>query len=385
MIRRYRVRDYNFRLVILLAVLSMIGVLLVGSADPSLKMKQLFGVLSGIGIMIVVSLFDYAWVMQLYWVIYVVCIGLLIAVRIFGSNIKGASRWIVIGGFQFQPTEIAKILLIMFFAMFFMKHENDINKFKTIIKSVVLLGIPAFLIFSQPDLKNTITIVILFCLLIYAAGISYKNIGRTLAVVIPLVVVALLLILKTDLPIIDNYQKERIMAKIYSEDEEFSDNTMQQDNSIMAIGSGQLAGKGAGSNTVSTANKSNFVPENQNDFIFAVAGEELGFIGCVVIILLITAIIYECIRLGRKAKDKAGMLLCIGLASNVAIQSFINMAVATGIFPNTGTPLPFVSYGLTSLWSLFIGMGLVLNVGLQRKKHLDETALGWKDSIRNNT
>lgn len=382
MIRRYRIKDYNFRLVIALILLSAIGVLLVGSADPSLKSKQFFGVLSGLVLMVLVSLFDYSWILKMYWLIYVVCLGLLILVRIFGDSIKGASRWIVIGGFQFQPTEICKVLLILFFAMFFMKHENDVNKFKTIIKAVLLLALPAFLIFDQPDLKNTITVTVLFCLLYFAAGLSYKNIGKILLIVVPMAVVALFLIVKTDLPIIDDYQKGRILAKLYSEDEEFSDDTLQQDNSVMAIGSGGLTGKGLDNNRVTTANKSNFVPENQNDFIFAVAGEELGFAGCAAILLLLLAIVYEALRLGRKAKDKGGTLICAGMAANIGIQAFINMAVATGIFPNTGTPLPFVSYGVTSLWSLFIGMGLVLNVGLQRQKHFDDVVLGWRESLR---
>lgn len=370
MLRRYKIKDYDFRLVVMLIALSSIGILLVGSAEQALQKKQMIGVVGGLVLMLIVSLIDFSWLLNFYWLIYGAELLLLLAVRIFGSNKKGASRWIEIGGFQFQPTEICKILLIMFFAMYLMKHEDDLNTLKTILKTLALLAVPLALVASQPDLKNTLTMAMIFCILIYAAGLSYKIIGGTILVAVPLAAVLLFLIVQTDIPIVKDYQKTRIMAALFSEDEEYSDDTIQQDNSVTAIGSGQLTGKGLNNNKVSSANKGNFVAESQNDFIFAVAGEELGFVGSCTILLLISGVIYECIRMGRRAKDLSGTLICCGVAANVAIQSFINIGVATGIIPNTGTPLPFVSYGLTSLWSLFIGMGLVLNVGLQTRKFI---------------
>lgn len=369
MLKRYKIKNYNFRLIIILIAISTIGVLLVGSANQSLQRKQFIGVIAGLILMVIVSLMDYSWLLNFYWLIYAVDLILLILVLVLGSSKKGASRWIEIGSFQFQPTEICKILLIMFFAMFLMKHEDDLNTFQTIAKALVLIMIPLLLVSRQPDLKNTITITAVFCILIYIAGLSYKIIGGTILVIIPLIVALLLLITQTDLPIINSYQKTRIMAKLFSEDDEYSDDRIQQDNSITAIGSGQLTGKGLNNNEVYSANKGNFVPESQNDFIFAVAGEELGFIGSCTILLLLFGIIFECIRTGKKAKDLSGTLICCGVAANVGIQSFINIAVAMGLIPNTGTPLPFVSYGLTSLWSLYIGMGLVLNIGLQNRKY----------------
>ncbi len=369
MLKRYKLRNYNFRLVIMLVAISSIGILLVGSADPSLQKKQLIGVIGGLILMVIVSLMDYSWLLNFYWIFYVLNIVLLLAVAFMGSNKKGASRWIQIGGFQFQPTEVCKILLIMFFAMFLMKHEENLSTLKTILEALMLIAIPLILIIRQPDLKNTLTIAALFCILMYVAGLSYKIIGGTILVVVPLVVVLLLLITQTDIPIINNYQKDRIMAKLFSEDAEYSDDLRQQENSITAIGSGQLTGKGLNNNEVSSANKGKFVAESQNDFIFAVAGEELGYTGSCVLLLLLFGIVFESIRMSRRAKDLSGALICCGVASLVAIQGFINVAVATGLIPNTGTPLPFVSYGLTSLWSLYIGMGLVLNVGLQNRTY----------------
>ncbi|MCQ2501398.1 MAG: rod shape-determining protein RodA [Lachnospiraceae bacterium] len=370
MLRHYKLKDYNFRLVLLLAAISTIGVLLVGSAEPSLQFKQMIGMIAGLILMIIISLFDYSWVLTFYWVIYLINIAMLLLVIVIGSTKKGASRWITIGGangFQFQPTELAKILLILFFSMYLMKHEQDLNTFWTILKACILLFIPLALVIRQPDLKNTITITILFCIIMYVAGLSYKIIGGVIVIAVPLVIIALFLITQTDMKIIDDYQKQRIMSFLHSDNEEYSDDVIQQENSITAIGSGRMTGKGLNNNEVSSSNKGNFVAEIQNDFIFAVAGEELGFVGCTVILLLLFFICFECVRMGSRAKDLSGTLICSGMASLVAIQSFINICVATGLFPNTGTPLPFVSYGLTSLMSLYIGMGFVMNVGLQNK------------------
>ncbi|MBR2189390.1 MAG: rod shape-determining protein RodA [Eubacterium sp.] len=380
MLSQYKVKDYNFRLVIWVAALSVIGVLLVGSADASLQSRQMYGAIAGACIMIVISLFDYSWILNFSWILYGVNIGLLVIVLLTGDARKGASRWIQIGGFQFQPTELAKILLILFFALYFMKHEETVNSWRTVFRSVLLLMPPLVLIAMQPDLKNTITIALIFFMLIFVAGLSYRRIGTILLIVIPLAAIILLLITQTSLPIVKEYQKNRIMTFFEGDEEEYSESAIQQRNSITAIGSGQLTGKGLNNNEVSSSNRGNFVAELQNDFIFAVAGEELGFVGCFVIILLLFLIVLECMLMGRRAKDLSGTLICSGVAAMIAIQSFINICVATGLFPNTGTPLPFVSYGLTSLFCMFIGVGFVLNVGLQNRNYMTVhlSDLRWK-------
>lgn len=366
MIRQYKLQDYNFRLVIVLIALTSMGVLLVGSADPSLQKKQFLGMILGIIVMIIVSLIDFSWILNFSWIMYGGNILLLLLVKVMGTDTNGAQRWLNIGGFQFQPTELAKIILILFFAKFFMDHEEDLNTLRTLTKAVVLIAIPLSLILSQPDLKNTITVAILFCIMIYIAGLSYKIIGSILLIAVPMAIVFLFIVVQPDQKLIKDYQRNRIMAFLNSEDDAYSDDVLQQENSVTAIGSGQLTGKGLNNNEVASANKGNFVSENQTDFIFSVAGEELGFIGCTAILLMLLLVILECIRVSLRAKDTSGELICCGVASLVGIQTFINIAVVTKILPNTGTPLPFVSYGLTSIVSLYIGMGLVLNVGLQK-------------------
>lgn len=372
MIKQYRLRDYNFRLVIFLIGLTFIGVLLVGSAEPALRNKQFFGMVLGVTIMLIVSLMDFSWILNFYWILYGCNIILLLSVWIFGTESNGASRWLRIGGFQFQPTELSKILIVMFFARFFMEHEENLNTLRTLVQTAILAAIPLMLIFSQPDLKNTITVVILICIMLYLAGLSYKIIGGAILIIVPLVVVFLFIVVQPNQKLIKDYQRDRIMTFLHSEEEEYSDDVIQQNNSVMAIGSGQLIGKGLNNNEVASANKGNFVSESQTDFIFSVAGEELGFIGGAAILIVLFLIICECIRTGWKAKDLSGKLICCGVASIIAVQGFINICVATGIAPNTGTPLPFVSYGLSSMVSLYTGMGLVLNVGLQKNRDYRE-------------
>lgn len=372
MIKQYRLRDYNFRLVIFLIGLTFTGVLLVGSAEPALRNKQFFGMMLGVAIMLIVSLMDFSWILNFYWILYGCNIILLLSVWIFGTESHGASRWLRIGGFQFQPTELSKILIVMFFARFFMEHEENLNTLRTLVQTAILAAIPLMLIFSQPDLKNTITVVILICIMLYLAGLSYKIIGGAILIIVPLVVVFLFIVVQPNQKLIKDYQRDRIMTFLHSEEEEYSDDVIQQNNSVMAIGSGQLTGKGLNNNEVASANKGNFVSESQTDFIFSVAGEELGFIGSAAILIVLFLIICECIRTGWKAKDLSGKLICCGVASIIVVQGFINICVATGIAPNTGTPLPFVSYGLSSMVSLYTGMGLVLNVGLQKNRDYRE-------------
>ena len=365
--RQYKLKDYNFRLIIWLVTLSTLGVLLVGSAEPSLQGRQLAGVMLGLSIMFIISLTDFSWIMNFYWIGYGFNILLLLLVIVLGYNAGGATRWITIAGLRFQPVELTKIILVVFFSKYLMENENDVNKPRMILRTAGLIGFPLILVFLQPDLKNTLTITVIFSILYYVAGLSYKIIGGVLTVIIVLGFGFMAIVTQPNQHLIRDYQRQRIMAFLNPDLDEYNDDRTQQNNSVTAIGSGMLTGKGLNNSDVSSANKGNFIPEVQTDFIFAVAGEELGFLGSAGIIILLLLIVLECLITSRKAKDLSGKLLCCGIASIVAIQSFINIGVATRMLPNTGTPLPFVSYGLTSLVSLYIGMGMVLNVGLQTR------------------
>jgi rod shape determining protein RodA len=328
------------------------------------------GLAMGLFLMIFISLIDYSFVLKFSWFIYFGTIGLLILVKTsFGDSSGGAQRWIEIGSFRFQPSELAKITLILVFAYFFMKHEEKINRVTTLVLSFVLAGIPLVLVYKQPDTSTTIILAFIFCILLFLAGLSYKIVLSVIGILIPIMIVGLTYLLKNaERLCAEHYQFRRIMALLDPTNPLYSQYATQQQNSIMAIGSGQLWGKGLNNSVAASMNNSNYIIEPQTDFIFAVAGEELGFVGCAVIIVLLFLITLECILIGRRAKDTAGKLICGGMAALIGFQSFVNICVATGLMPNTGVTLPFVSYGLTSLVSLFIGMGFVLNVGLQPQK-----------------
>ncbi len=164
MIKQYKLRFYNFRLVFFLLAISAIGIRLVGTAMESLSFKQLAGAVMGMVLMLILSLVDYSWIMNFQWIMYFFNIVMLLGVRVFGDSANGAARWINLGFIRFQPTELSKIIIVVFFAKFFMDHEEDLNSFRTLAKSALLLLVPLLLIYNQPDMKNTITVAIVFCI-----------------------------------------------------------------------------------------------------------------------------------------------------------------------------------------------------------------------------
>lgn len=364
----YRLKDFKFSLLISVLALTCLGIMVIGSAKQSVQGRQIIGLVIGLIALAVVSMIDYVWILNLQWILYGLTIAMLLAVRFFGRDVNGATRWIDFGFTTFQPSELAKILLVLFFAKYIMNHEDEITKPVTIIKAVLLMAAPCFLIYKQPDLSTTISIVLVFCVMMYVGGLGYKFIGIFLLITVPAAVILLSLIVHSDIDILQGYQETRILAWLQPE-KYSSDEAYQQNNSIMAIGSGRLTGKGLNNNTTTSVKNGNFILEPQTDFIFAIVGEELGFVGCCIVIGLLLLIVIQCTRIGMRAPDTGGRIICCGVAAQIGIQSFINISVATGLFPNTGIPLPFVSYGMSSLVSMFIGIGLVLNVGLQQKKY----------------
>lgn len=371
MFKQYKLKNYRFRLVAYVVLLCIIGVMVVGSAKPSVQNKQIIGIAGGLVVMVIVSLIDYGTILKFRRPIYLLAVVLLAVIFIpgVGDNTGGATRWIqVTSSFKFQPSEFCKILLIIFFAGFFMKYKDQLNTWKTILLSLILAGIPLVLIVKEPDLSTTIATTMIFITLLFVAGLSYKIVAGVLALGVPVGIIGVVLIMKQALPL-KPYQYKRIMSWLQPSNPAYADDSYQQQNSIIAIGSGQLWGKGLNNSSITSLKNGDFISEPQTDFIFAVIGEELGFIGCLVVIILLLLIVFECILIAKNAKDLGGRLICCGMAALIGFQSFINICVTTGLMPNTGLPLPFVSYGLTSIMSLFIGLGMVLNVGLQDRKY----------------
>lgn len=371
-LKTYKLRNYNFRLILFILIICGLGIAIVGSAndgeDSGAVMKQAIGMIIGFSGMIVISLIDYSWVMKFYWVIYVFNLGLLAAVLLIGDSHHGAQRWIDIGkSLTIQPSEFAKIFLILFFAKFLSVNKERVSKWWFMFVTAVLAGIPLVLIIKQPDLSTTILITGLIVTIIFAAGLSYKKIGIILAVLIPVIAAGIIYIQQPDQKLLDDYQLKRIYAFMYPD--EYDAERYQQENSVLAIGSGRLYGKGLYNDSTESMKNANYLSrEAVNDFIFAIIGEEMGFVGSCIVLGVLFLIIVECFIAAVFAPDMTGRMICTGMALLLTLQVFINVGVATELLPNTGIPLPFISSGLSSLISLFGGMGFVLNVSLQKIK-----------------
>lgn len=373
-LKSYNYKTLDYRLIIYTIVLSIIGINVISSAsdDSSQPKKQLIGLIVGVVVMLILALVQYEYIARYYWLFYILAIALLVAVLLFGVTRSGAQRWLMIGGesgLQVQPSEICKILLIIFFSAYLNKHKQNINTFKFLLSVVILFAIPLVLIYLEPDLSTTIVIFIIFCAIIFASDISGKVLAKVAAVVVPVIaiLVALVLILPADNNIISEYQYNRIIG-FYDEDNEVAEDIRyQQENSVMAIASGGLTGKGLNNNSITSVKNADYISEPETDFIFTIVGEELGFVGSVAVVVLLSLVVFECFRIGKRARDSTGRCIAVGIGVMFGIQSFFNIGVATMIIPNTGLTLPFLSYGLSSLITSFIGVGIVLNIGLQRR------------------
>lgn len=369
MLFEYNFRNYNFRLILYMVALNILGVLVIRSAtnmDEAMVSRQIMGVVIGMSAAVGLSMIDYHKILNLSILVYAVCFFSLLAVLIWGENVNNATRWLkvpLIG--QLQPSEFVKIGLIVFFSWYFTRCQERIDQPVVVAAAAGLFALPVYLVFEQPNLSTSLVMVAIVAGIVFASGISYRWILGTLAVVVPVAGTVIFLLLHGMIPFIKEYQAGRILA--WFDPEKYGSAYYQQANSITAIGSGQLYGKGLYNTTIASVKNGNFLSEEQTDFIFAVIGEELGFVGCMIVIVLFLLIVYECLMAAARAKDMGGRLICVGMATLIAFQGFANIAVATGVFPNTGLPLPFISFGSSSLISIFLGMGLVLNVALQRE------------------
>lgn len=368
----YKLRYFNFRLVMYVLLLTSAGVIFIKSATMNAAggsvSKQIMGIAIGTVCMLFLALVDYHFWLKIWPVIYLVCIGLLAAVLVMGWSNKEATRWIQLPAIgSVQPSEFTKIGLILTLSAYFYRFRERISSLPVVAGAVVLFGGIAFLIFREPDLSTTLVTCFIFVVMIYVAGISYKWILGVIGACIPVVGVLIYIIQQPDQTFIKGWQLSRITDWLYPE-QASADTTRQVRYSVQAIASGQLHGKGLFNTTLESVKNGNFLSEEDCDFIFAVIGEETGFVGSVLVIGLLALVVIECVWLAIRARDLAGRLICIGVGGLVAFQSFVNIGVATRLLPNTGLPLPFISAGLSSLLSLMLGMGLVLNVGLQRRR-----------------
>ena len=362
-----KVRDLlhmDFILTGAVLLLNMIGLLAVSSvaevSGGGMLIKQSAGSAAGFVVLLILTLVPYEKYLPYEKVIYGVTVVLLAIVLAAGITVGGAKRWIGIGGFVFQPSEMAKILLILFYAAFIMKYKERFPGYKIYVISFLLMLLPVGLIIPEPDLSTSMMIFFIFLVILFTAGISWKVVAAAAACIVPVSAVLMYLALQDKLTFLSEYQQNRVQAWIHPE-QYLSTTAYQTMNSMMAIGSGGILGKGLTMEEGSLY-RTGFISESQTDFIFAVIGEEFGFIGCVCVVFLIAVISVRCFRIASGCSSMSGRIIASGVGAWICLQSFLNIGVTTGMLPNTGIPLPFVSYGLTALICLYAGLGIVQSI-----------------------
>ncbi len=362
----FSIRRFDFLLVTMVILLNLIGTAAIRSANPSYMTRQVYGMLSGIAIMFVLSAIDYRKLVNLGWLYYLACIAVLLLVIRFGEGRDQARRWITIAGIRFQPAETAKLLLILFYAKFIMRHKNKAKSFGFLLICIAIAAIPFYLIYKQPDLSTSIMVLVIIAVILFVSEVlSYRLVGSFLLISVPSVIIFIYVAIQEGATILEEFQKNRLLAWLHPEEYALT-TAMQTMNSMMAIGSGQLLGKGYNTKEITSLLSTGYISESQTDFIFTVVGEEFGFAGACSVVALLAFISVRCFMTARTA-DFPGRIIASGMGAWIGFQGFMNIGVVTGVLPNTGIPLPFVSYGLTSLWALYMGIGLVLNVRMQNR------------------
>lgn len=360
MLRRFFQGDW----ILLSAVYLLLGIglLTIYSLSDGFPHQNIFArqsVFAVLGTLALISFpfFDYRHLSKLSTPLYFLMAGVLAGVLFFGSTIRGTSGWIQLFGFQFQPVEFSKIVLIIFLASFISQKRSELGDFVRLVASLFLTSVLVFLVLKQPDLGSALVLVGIWFSMVAVSGIRKRHLAF-LGVIFSLTVC-------TGWFFLAPYQKERIFTFLHPEsDRQGSGYNVFQ--SLVAVGSGGLSGKGLGHGSQS---QFQFLPERHTDFIYAVVSEELGFIGAGLVLFLFGVLFFRVIGAALSAPDNFGYLLGMGVVAMLFIQVAINIGMNVGVLPVTGIPLPLVSYGGSSLLSVFFGIAIVQNVASRRKEH----------------
>lgn len=378
--REYRWKKISLSLIMIVYLVGFLGVYLIGilqDADENLAQKQTKGYIAGIAIILFIAIIDYHFIGKMFIVLYLINMALLLICRfsnslpIYGWSHYDARRWIKIGGdptagtkndgFEFQPSEITKIVMIVFIAKLFDLLAKYIKKIWVLFLAIVLMAIPTFFIFIQPDLSTTLCLLMVFAVMVFASGVPYKFIFSIIAVVTPIAGGLIWYVQQDFQTLLRPWQQNRVLAAIHPED--YPELMYQQTNAKAAIQSGGVIGKMLSGDT--GIRGTSYVPVVESDFIFSAVAEEFGFVGSVLVILMYFLMVFIIIRIARRARDYLGMMMALGIGALIMIQVFVNIGVVTSILPNTGIPLPFMSSGLSSLLIDFILIGVMLNISMQ--------------------
>jgi rod shape determining protein RodA len=373
-------RHFDIWLLTSVSLLTIAGVAMIRSAVAgnetlveSASRQAIFGVI-GLAIVILVAAIDYRIWSALANPIYLVTVLLLALIPLAGEVGFGSARWFNAGVVNIQPSELSKIFMILVLADFFSRQTYENKSANIILRSLVLVGVPAFLILIQPDLSSSITLIILWLAMVWAVGLSLRTIGTFVLIgLIALMIIAPFLAqyFTEGYPqgenffFIQNYQMQRVANFLFPNPEESFGATYNIEQARISIGSGGWFGQGYGHGTQVQLR---FLKVRHTDFIFSAMAEEFGFVGAVVFLIVLMLVIHRCIRAARMARDTFGALICYGVAFLIFFQSAFNVGMNLNMFPVSGIPLPFFSYGGSSLLTSLLGIGLVESVILRHKR-----------------
>ena len=306
---------------------------------------------------VITTAFDYKWLKTFSWPLYGIQLGLLVTTLAIGHGVGGTSRWISIGPFDFQFSELAKILMIVVLANYLGARQGRLRSLPSILGACILVGPPWVLVMLQPDLGTSLVLLAILAGMLFMSGASLRWLGSMVALVLASLPIVWTYVLR-------DYQKQRLIAFL-----DPSTNVQgagyQLYQSQIAVGSGGWTGTGL---TNGTQNQLEFLPVQESDFVAAIYLEELGFIGALILLTLFGALLWRLMVAAWRSKDPFGMMFASGVASMILFQLVVNLGMVIGLMPITGIPLPFISHGGASLISLAVGLGIVQSINIRQTR-----------------
>ncbi len=325
--------------------------------------RQIYFALVGLILIFIVAAIDYRYWMALYRPMYLVILLFLITLTGFGQTAFGAQRWFQVGVLFLQPTEFAKIVAILVLARYFQATQHRPRDLRWLVGAVVWASGIIGLILLQPNLSNVVVLSVILGGLLWLNGVEVKHVIAIGAIgTISFIAIVGLTAAGIRIPFLQEYQQDRIANFILPEEDATFGATYNVQQALIAIGSGGVTGQGYGHGTQTQLR---FLKVRHTDFIFSAVSEEFGFVGAMLVIVIILLVIWRCLRAAQKARDVAGMNIAYGVAILIFFQGMVNIGVNLNIVPVSGLPLPFISYGGSGLTSLMLGIGLVESVAMR--------------------
>jgi rod shape determining protein RodA len=363
-------RHFDFWLLGAVALLVIFGITMIRSAvagnielaDLNLVQRQLIFALVGFAAILITTSIDYHLWASISQTMYILTAALLAVLFVVGSALFGSARWFDTGVILIQPSEIAKIVIILVLAEFFTRYQDKISDLRWIARSFLMTMGVTIWILLQPNLSTSIVMLVIWFALLWGAGLPVKYL--LIFVVGGLIFLAVAFPLLVQFKIIHDYQLTRVTNFLFPDPNASYGDAYNLKQALISIGSGGLFGQGYGHGTQVQLR---FLKVRWSDFIFSAMAQEFGFVGTVIVLLLLIFVIYRCLRAARLARDTFGALIAYGVATMVGFQAMVNIGVNLSLIPATGLTLPFVSYGGSSLLSTLLGIGLVESVILRHK------------------